>query len=106
MSLQRTDCVRAFSLSSSGLRLGVAASRESAAGNGFEDGRRSAETPLRNDGSWRELFKPRSKSVFGIRLSASSSSPSSVLVLDFLGFFEEEKEEEQEDESSTGVPRS
>src|SRR5579862_6917243 len=32
--------------------LGVAASRESAAGNGFEDWRRSAETPLQNDGSW------------------------------------------------------
>lgn len=30
------------------MNLGVAASRESAAGNGFEDWRRSAETPLRN----------------------------------------------------------
>jgi hypothetical protein len=35
------------------MKLGVAASRESAAGNGFEDWRRSAETPLRNVGSWK-----------------------------------------------------
>jgi hypothetical protein len=35
------------------MNLGVAASRESAAGNGFEDWRRSAEAPLRNVGSWK-----------------------------------------------------
>jgi hypothetical protein len=36
------------------MNLGVAASLESAAGNGFEDWRRSVETPLRNDRSWVE----------------------------------------------------
>jgi hypothetical protein len=45
------------------MNLGVAASRESAAGNGLEDWRRSAEnsaeTPLRNDGSCRASFRVR-----------------------------------------------
>jgi hypothetical protein len=38
---------------------GVAASREIAAGNGFEDWRRSPETPLRNGGSCKETASKR-----------------------------------------------